>query len=119
MLPQLFAASVESRNKGKGKGKEKPGQGAGWASRAMAVLGAGRELGLEMRLGARAARSHLPQGPSLWGGEEFVQTGNKKHILLQWKKKEERIVLGLFEPPRSLLLRNLHLEPLGKGQAHL
>lgn len=61
MLPQLFAASVESRNKkGKGKGKEKPGQGAGWASRAVAVLGAGRDLGLEMRLGARAARSHLP-----------------------------------------------------------
>lgn len=124
-MPQLFAASVESRNKGKGKGKEKPGQGAGAAVLRDGLRGPwlcwgqGGNLGLEMRLGARAARSHLPQGPSLQGGEEFVQTGNKKHFLLQWKKKEERIVLGLFEPPQSLLLRNLHLEPLGKGQAHL
>lgn len=74
--------------------------------------GAGGELGLEMGLGARAAGfsvglrsagSHLLQGPSLRGGEEFMQIGNKKHILPQWKKKEERIIFFFFG----------HLHPLG------
>lgn len=62
MLPQLFAASVESRNKkGKGKGKEKPGQGAGWASRAVAVLGAGKEF----RAGNEAGGSCCQEPPPL------------------------------------------------------
>lgn len=60
----------------------------GWASRAVDVLGAGRELGLEMRLGARAAKDHpcrVGRNSCKWGTKStFFCGGKRKRRGLFW-----------------------------------
>lgn len=55
--------------------------------------------------------------PAGWGG--IRANGEQKAHSSAVEKERGEDCFGLFEPSRPLLLRNLHLEPLGKGQACL